>query len=226
MSDKAPAQVWEGVIDGRRHRVEMSDAFVARLTWTIDGDQVASGRVGDRRTTLSAGERGRLVTRTSLLGRPRSAIVLGKDDLAGGTELTPAPGSRAAAHQEKVLAHPGRYTALETLGAAGGVVVPIIVFAILARLAFEIPWPDLPSIPWPDLPDINLPSIPWPSIDLPDIAVPGWVETVLASAKYVLPVVVAFVLARGEVRRRRRDAEARDDAVRESAERDGEQPRE
>lgn len=215
MSDKAPAQVWEGEIDGRLHRVELSDAFVARVTWTVDGEQVASGRVGDRRTTLSAGKQGRLVVRTSLLGKPRSAIVLGKDDLVGGTELTPEAGSRAAAHHEKVLAHPGRYTLIETLGAAGGVVVPIIVFAILARLAFEIPWPGLPSIPWPNLPDIDLPSIPWPSIDLPDVAVPGWVETVLASAKYVVPVIVAFVLARGEVRRRRRDAE----------ERDGEQPR-
>lgn len=200
--------MWEGDVDGCHHRVEMSDGFVPRLVWMVDGDEVAAGKVGDRRTTLSAGDRGRLVVRTSLLSKPRRATVQAKDDLVGGTDLAPAPGSPAAVHHEKVLARPGRYTALETLGAAGGVVVPIIIFALLARLAFEIPWPDLPSIPWPNLPDVDLPSIPWPNVDLPDVSLPGWVRFILENAKYVVPVVIAFVVARAEIRRRRQQAES------------------
>ena len=203
MSGRPPAQVWEADVDGRHHRVEMTDGFVPRLVWTVDGDEVATGKAGDRTTTLSSSEHGRLVVRTSLFSKPRRASVLGKGELIGGVDLQPAPGSPAARHHDKVLAHPGRYTALETLGAAGGVVVPIIIFALLARLAFEIPWPDLPSIPWPNLPDINLPSIPWPDVNLPSVKLPEWVRLILENAKYVVPVIIAFVLARAEIRRRR-----------------------
>ena len=37
----------------------------------------------------------------------------------------------------------------------------------------------------------------------PDWSLPGWVREVLDKAKYVLPVIIAFVLARAEIRRRR-----------------------
>jgi flagellar biosynthesis/type III secretory pathway M-ring protein FliF/YscJ len=69
----------------------------------------------------------------------------------------------------------------------------------------RIPFPDLPSLP-------SLPSIPWPdlpSIPFPSFSLPAWVGTVLDAAKYVVPVVVAFVIARGEIRRRRREQERR-----------------
>jgi hypothetical protein len=58
----------------------------------------------------------------------------------------------------------------------------------------------LPNLPLPDLPD--LPSIPWPGLELP-----GWVREVLDKAKYVWPVVLAYVLARAEIRRRRKQDE-------------------
>ena len=70
----------------------------------------------------------------------------------------------------------------------------------------SIPWPDLPSIPWPD---ISLPSIPLP--DLPDL--PGWVDTV---RKFLVTILIAFFIARGEVKRRRRAERAkatRDDST-------------
>ena len=75
------------------------------------------------------------------------------------------------------------------------------------RLAVDIPWPhlplpnlpDLPEIPWPDLPSVPLPDLP----DLPDVQVPDWLRWILDKAKYVWPVVIAYVLARGEIRRRR-----------------------
>jgi len=210
MSEKPPVQVWEGLVDGRRHRVELSSGLLPLISWTVDGEPVASKKVTGERTTLTEtrdDERGaaRLVVRTTRFAtKPRRATVLGPDELVGGVDLTPAPGSPAAIHHDKVLAHPRRYTALATLGAAAGVIVPIVVIALLARLATKIPWPD---IPWPDLPgipwpSIDLPSIPWPDVDLPEVALPGWVEFVLDNAHYVVPVIVAFVLARAEIRRR------------------------
>jgi len=74
--------------------------------------------------------------------------VLGPDELVGGVDLTPAPGSPAAVDHDKVLAHPRRYTATATLAAAAGVVVPIVVIALLARVAAKVPWPDMP---WPSI---------------------------------------------------------------------------
>ena len=76
-------------------------------------------------------------------------------------------------------------------------------------MAERLPWPDvdLPSIPWPDLPsipwpDIRLPAIPWPDVDLPDL--PPWVDTV---RKFAVPILIAFFIARGEVKRRRKAEE-------------------
>jgi flagellar biosynthesis/type III secretory pathway M-ring protein FliF/YscJ len=65
-----------------------------------------------------------------------------------------------------------------------------------------LPLPDLPSIPWP--------SIPWP--DLPNVQVPEWVRWVANHLKYVWPVILAFVLAEGEIRRRRKHAAAAETA--------------
>lgn len=87
--------------------------------------------------------------------------------------------------------------------------VPLVIAWLLARFAFSI---DLPDIPWPDLPD--LPSVPWPDIalpdwSLPDWSLPGWLQQVLDVLKFVFPVLLAFVIARGEIRRRRKQDELR-----------------
>ena len=50
----------------------------------------------------------------------------------------------------------------------------------------------------------DLPRIPLPSLPLPDVTVPDWVRTVLESKKYWMPILVAVLVARAEVRRRRR----------------------
>jgi hypothetical protein len=95
------------------------------------------------------------------------------------------------------------------LGGVAKIVVPIILAALAARLAFALPLPDwdLPRIPWPDLPSIprpDLPSIPWP-----DWSMPGWLAWLLAKVQYVWPLLLAYVLARGEIRRRRQQDELR-----------------
>lgn len=200
---KPPVQVWEGRVEERAHRVELSAGLLPRATWYVDGEEVATAKVADQKASLSAEGLGRVVVRTSWFGAPRRANLLGEDELLGGTELMPEPGSPAARHLDAAVAHPTRHTMLQTGGAAAGVVVPIVLIALLVRLADRIPWPDLPNIPRPDLPSIPWPSIPWPDIPWPDVALPGWVEPLADSAKYVVPVVVAFVLARAEIRRRR-----------------------
>jgi hypothetical protein len=94
------------------------------------------------------------------------------------------------------------------------VVVPILLSLIVVRFAINLPWPQLPH---PDLPD--LPWIPWPDLpspDLPDVHAPDWLRWLLDKVKYVWPIVLAFVLARAEIRRRREQERRRTDQSTES----------
>ena len=81
-----------------------------------------------------------------------------------------------------------------------GVLLPLVLVGLLGRVVIDIPWPD---IDWPDLPAIPWPDITWPSIQWPDWQLPAWLRWVLDHAKYIVPVVVASVLAKREVGRRR-----------------------
>ena len=123
----------------------------------------------------------------------------------------PEPGSKAAAYEDKIRAHPQRYAAIQTVVGVAKVVVPIIVAILLARLAFRIPLPDwdLPDLPWPNLPDLPWPDLPSPN--LPDITVPGWVRWLLDKAKYVVPVLIAIGLAQGEIKRRQKQDQLREE---------------
>lgn len=208
-------QVWEGTVEGRVHRVESRGDVVRTHVWSVDGEQVAEKKTMDDKVTLKASTAaydGALLVRFSSLGGPRRATVLPHEGLGelglGGTDLAPEPGSAAARHHEKLLAHPTRYTMIATLGGVAKVVVPILLVALLARFAVNIPWPDI-NIPFPDLPSIpspNLPSIPWPDANLPDWSLPGWLAWIVDNVKYIAPVVLAFVFARAEISRRRRQS--------------------
>ncbi|MDN4160868.1 hypothetical protein [Nocardioides abyssi] len=214
-------QVWERTIDGRHHRVEAEGSARRTLRWYVDGALVVEKRSLEDSPELDSGDDhpdlGAVKLKFSALGNPRRATV--HDDLVGaitgvgGTDLVPEEGSPAAQHEQRLLAHPNRYAARQAGIAIAVIAVPLLL-GLLARLFpdVEIPWPDLPSIPFPDLPRIpwpDLPSIPWPDLpSLPDL--PAWVERVLDVLGYVWPVALAFLLARGEVRRRRkRDEQAR-----------------
>lgn len=212
-------QVWESTIGGRVHRVETSGDLNRRLTWSIDGEQVAEKKSMDGKVTLKAGAAaydGSLLVRFSTLGGPRRATLLEAEGLGelgvGGVDLAPEPGSPAALHHDKLIAHPTRFTAIATLGGVAKVVVPLLIAALVARLAVNIPWPDvnLPDIPFPDLPsipwpDVNVPDIPLPN--LPDVTLPGWLAWILDHVHYIWPVVLAYVFARREIKRRRTQAE-------------------
>ena len=144
---------------------------------------------------------------------------MGDTERFGGTDFEPEAGSRAARRAEWIGAHPHLHTARQTAIAAAGVGVPVLVVWLLTLVpwpAVDIPLPDidLPSIPWPDLPSIPWPDISLPSIPLPDLPdLPGWVDTV---RKFLVPILIGFFIARGEVKRRRRAEQAkatRDDST-------------
>jgi hypothetical protein len=144
------------------------------------------------------------------LGRPRRATLFDPPDgdadirtLAGlgGIDLEPAAGSTAARSEEQVRAHPRRYAAIKTTSGIATVLVSIVLATLLARWAISLPLPDwnLPDLPRPDLPDLPL----------PDWSLPGWLRSILNHAGYVVPIIVALVLARAEIRRRKKQDELR-----------------
>jgi hypothetical protein len=196
-------QVWRLTVDGREHRVEADLGTSRRLRWYVDDELVAEKKSMSEKVGLESSS-GRLRLRFGTLGGPQRATLL---DDADGLDLVPEPDSPAARYEEKVRAHPDRYSAIQAVSGVATVVVPIVLTTLLARFAISLPWPDLPSLPLPSLPSPDLPSLPLPS--LPDWSLPGWVERVLDVAHYVWPVVLAFVLARAEIRRRRRQDEKR-----------------
>ncbi|MFE4001053.1 hypothetical protein ACFX43_19935 [Nocardioides sp. YIM B13467] len=215
-------QIWSRTISGHTHHLEVTGEIIRTFVWTVDGEEVLTRKTSDDRARLESKAHGSLLVIHSGLGTPRRATYFAPgEDLAGmagigGVDLTPAPGSRAAAYEQRVIDHPKRYALIETLGGAagvvGGIVAAMVVAWILARVSLpdiDLPLPnlpDLPDLPLPDLPSIPWPSIPWP--DLPNIQVPEWVKWVANHVKYVWPVVLAFVLAQGEIKRRRKHAEA------------------
>lgn len=203
-----PKQVWELVVDDHAHLVEVHGDLTRTITWYVDGVEVAVTRSGQDKLVLKAAP-GRLEVRHSGLGRARRATFTAPD--GEPVDLVPEPGSPAASYEERLREHPTRTSLLAGLGAVAGIVVPLLITALLARFAFSVPWPDwdLPSVPTPDLPSIptpDLPSIPWP-----DWSLPGWLRPVRDVLGYVVPVVIAVVVARAEIRRRRQQDQRRQD---------------
>src|SRR3982751_2822795 len=103
----------------------------------------------------------------------------------------PEPGSRAAARETWIRGHPRLYVAGRTLTAVLGVLLPVVLFWLLAQV--RLPWPTI-SIPWPDW---DLPSLPWPRLRIPwpDWTAPEpppWLRAILEKAKYVGPVLLAL----------------------------------
>lgn len=222
------SQVYEMVIDGRRHRVETSvgDGWKNTATWWVDDEEVASATsraednlylVADEDHEL-ADEVGAVRARFTALSKPLRATHFDGDREAadakarvgvGGIDLVPEEGSPAALREERMRANPRLHASRHVAAGVGKVVLPFAVAALGAWLASLVTWPSvsLPAISWPDW---GLPSIPWPDWQLPrlDWDAPGWLVWILDHAKYVVPILIGLLVARGEVRRRReQDAE-------------------
>lgn len=227
----AEMERWTLERGGRSHVVEVTPKGLGRtIAWRHDDEVVVERSTWDDTVRLVPDDEGVGAVRLRFgpFGPARRVTWYdGTGDLdaatsaelgVGGVDLVPEPGSRAARRDEWIDAHPRLHTAKRTAAAVVGVLVPLLVVWLLGRFALPaIPWPDwdLPRIPWPDLP-----SIPWPQIDLPQIpwpdwqldwTPPAWLAWIRDHAKYVTPVVVAFVVARAEVRRRRRQRELREE---------------
>ena len=210
---------WLLTADGHEHVLEIADAGLRRrLTWRVDGTEAASKTTSDERVVLDGGEHGALGVRLPAFTGPARRVTWYPPDTdlgavaaahtgLGGVDLDPEPGSKAAAREAWIRAHPDLHAARRTATAVLGVLLPLLVVWLLTRIDWpDVPWPnwDLPAIPWPD--------IPRPDWDLPEL--PAWLRELLDKAKYVVPVVIAFVLARAEVRRRHaQDERKRDDAA-------------
>ncbi len=206
----APDQVWTLTHEGREHRVTADRSAAHLVRWYVDDELVGEKRSWADKITVAPREGpARLLVLYSGLGTPRRATLHPTGDVVlsalGGVDLVPGPGSAAERYDQKLLQHPHRHTMLAAAGAVLSILVPILLAALGLRLALSIPWPHLP------LPD--LPSVPWPEVptpDLPDWHLPGWLRWLLDKAGYVWPVVLAVVLARAEVQRRRRRSEPQD----------------
>lgn len=209
-------QGFEVDADGRTHRVTVDrGALQNTFHWLVDGREVASRTTSDDTVVLSHDEHGAVRIRCSKFGAPRQVKWVGGDGAevvvrtgVGTIDLPPDPGSPAAKRLQSAADHPTRHTLIATVGATAGILVPIAAIAALVWLAQRVPWPDLPDINFPDIPFPDIPSIPWPDIPLPNIDLPdlpGW----LGHLKYVIIVLVAVAIARGEIRRERRRRDAR-----------------
>ena len=218
----ATDQVWTLDHDGRAHRVVAGGGLAHVVRWYVDGELLAERKTSDDKVTLEAPAEGKgkllddpegkakLLVYFSGLGTPRRATLYAAEEGVaaltglGGIDLLPEPGSKAAAYEDRVREHPTRYAALATAGGVAKVLVPILLTLLVVRIAVDIPWPSIPHPDLPDLPSIPWPSIPWPDLpDLPDWQLPGWLTWLLGKLKYVWPIVLAYVLARAEIRRRR-----------------------
>lgn len=209
---------WHLVHDGHEHAVAVEPGTLTReVVWVRDDVEVGRKKTSDETIILSPkGEDTALRLKFGMVGPARRVTLHGSEAEAhtalGGTDLEPEAGSKAARRAEWIGQHPHLHTVRQTAVAAAGVGVPVLLVWLLSMVqwpSLDIPWPDLPSIPWPDIhlpaipwPDIHLPAIPWP--DLPNL--PGWVEPV---RKLAVPILIAFFIARGEVKRRRKAEERR-----------------
>jgi hypothetical protein len=207
-----PDQIWTLEHEGRQHRVVASGGTTHVVRWYVNDELLAEKKTLNDKVNVDAPGDGaqKLRVRYSGLGTPRRATLFAKDeDVAamtglGGVDLIPEPGSRSAAYEDRVREHPTRYAAIATVVGVAKVVVPILLTLITIRFAVKLPFPDVPTP--------NLPSVPWPSIplpDLPDWRLPDWLRWLLDRVKYVWPVVLAYVIARAEIKRRRLQDERR-----------------
>ena len=219
MSDRPP-QRFDLTVPAATHRVEISDGALRReIRWYVDDELVGGHQVGRREGDAQAGgPRARPARPAVLDARPPAPGHAGSSRARrrprrrpsgiGGIDLDPEPGSRAAAYEQKVREHPRRYAAIQTAGGVAKVVRPAAVplpggaVHVLAAAARREP----ARIPRPDLPD--LPSIPWPDINLAGLVAARLGARGAGEGRSTCwPVVLAFVLARAEIRRRRKQDE-------------------
>ncbi len=201
-------QRWRLRREDHEHVVEVtSSTLTSDATWLRDGESHATKKTSGETLVLAVPGGGAAVRlRLTKRGTTRRVTLHASAAEArtglGGIDFAPEAGSKAAQRIDWIGRHPHLHTVRQTAVAAAGVLVPLILIWLLAKVPWpdvDVPWPDLPSIPWPD---VDLPSIPWPDVDLPDLpGLPTWLEP---ARRFIVPIIIAFFIAHGEVRRRRK----------------------
>jgi hypothetical protein len=183
--------------DGHRHVVVHGDG---ELRYERDGELVETASVGLRPRCL--GDEEDAVDVFVWRGRVRSVNLV-----EGRMRFTfdGPPGSPAARRFALQQSRPALYAARHVAFAIARVLATVAGVGAIVNAAIDwifalFPHVELPHV---DLPDIDLPDINWPHIDPPHIDLPGWVKAVLSTDPYWVPVIVAVVIARRELRRRR-----------------------
>jgi hypothetical protein len=184
-------------------RVELwpdRDGVTTRLRLLVDGEQVAVARPRNGRNRIEGGGVAVLARLTPL------ATISTAEILVEGEEpvpMDPEPGTRAARIEAFARRHPGLFAGRHVVRGVARVLLPLLGVGLLVNLLPRIPIHiDAPDIPWPDLPDI-----PVPDVDVPSL--PGWVDAILATTHYWLPILIGLIIAVRERNRRRRQAAAR-----------------
>ncbi len=219
-SERQREREWTARLRGHDYAVDVDASWKGnRVVVRID-DEIAHDKVlqGERETITLPGGR-TLTLRLSPLGALKRATI---QDGAVDLDLDAPAGTKAARLQAWGREHPRLFAIRHVLSSGGGILLGLMGISWLLRLLEPylptIPLPDLPDIPWPDLPDI-----PWPRIDLPDVSLPRidapeWVDVIVVTSKYWLPLVIAVLVAIWEVRRQRRQRAYRDRLEREGDE--------
>jgi len=204
-------QRWDLTVHGHKHRVEVQGSVSRTIRWQVHDELVATKKSAKDNVTLEAGpDVGQTIElEFSVLGHAKRVTLFEGDDNmpaeataaigTGGIDLDPEPGSPAARREQRIREHPLRHATIATAGGVAKVVVPLLLGLLVVRFAINLPWPNW-NLPWPD---IALPRIPWPDINLPDWQVPEWVRWIQGTLKYIWPVLLALVLAKIEIHRRR-----------------------
>ncbi len=209
--------------DGRALAVEVDPGARRRTVLLVDGEPVATDDVGYWGSTVLEHEDLHVKAEWGPLDQLERVRLLRGDDDGGdetaGLDFVPPPGSRAARREALRRDHPVRFKVQAdavaglqvVVGVLGiGALLTALVRGLLPRLDVDWSWlPSLPDVDWPGWlryldPGYWLAKLPWPDLDLPDL-LPSWLTD---SARYWVPLLVAALVAWGEVdRRRKQDAE-------------------
>jgi hypothetical protein len=187
--------------DGRRETVLV-----------VDDVEVDRGAAGYWETvTLASGDR----TFEARWGPRNDLVAVHLVEDGHRVPLAPPPGSRQARREDFALQHPRWFVLGRVAAAAGQIVLGVLGVSALLKGFFGhlLPRLDLSWLPRPDLPSVSAPGwlryvdpLYWLSrwgLGWPDVSVPAWLEPVLGTSTYWLPLVVALLVGLGELERRR-----------------------
>ena len=211
-------------LGGRSIAVEVADAWLTTTAVLYVEDEQVSRGSADLETVLLEHDDVRVRVKSRLSGAVARCELILTDEPDGDDDpvehyvpLDPPPGTRAARLAEFQRERPRLYAARHVAIAAGQILIAVVgVGALLRGLLPRLDLSWLPDLDMSWVPDVNLSWIPdplgWLWSRLPDISIPGWLDPVLETSKYWVPILVAIGIALNEVDKRRKANDAKREA--------------